>query len=462
MSSATTTAAQHPCSGCGAGLVYAPGTTSMVCPYCSAQQSFSLPAAPARDRWPWEGEPPAVRVAELPAFAFACPGCGATSSTTDLAGPCAYCKAPTVHDDSLGGRLHRPDGVVPCTLDRAAASEAFRAWVRSRWFAPNALKKVAATETLQGTYLPHWTYDAHTVSDYRGERGDYYYVTVTDTRVVDGRTETTTRQERRTRWSSASGTVSRDFVDVLTPATRALPRESLDELCPWDLVRAQPFTPPFLSGFTSPRYDVDVDTGFQDAARQMAPVIEDDCEDDIGGDEQRVHEVATTYSDRAFRQLLLPVWLGSYLLHGKRYTVLVNASTGECLGDRPYSKVKIALAVLGGLLLAALGYLLWVRYGSGEAVAPGAAVIGLLGQRGGWTTIRPSATTPAWVPVPSQPVSVGPCASTCTAASRALPRSCTSARRPSCCDDSGPRSGRRGPRGRACTPTDQPSPYAHA
>jgi hypothetical protein len=459
-----TAAVQHPCDGCGAGLQYAPGTTALRCPYCGSQQAFSTPAVPAQQRWSWAGGPPPTRVAELPDFSFTCPGCGATATTPELAGPCPYCTAPTVHDDSLGGRLHSPDAVVPCALDKRAATDAFRAWVSSRWFAPNALKKVAATETLHGTYVPHWTYDATTTSSYTGQRGDYYWVTVTDTVLVDGKPQTRTRQERRTRWSSASGTVARGFVDVLTPASTALPRESLDELCPWELAAAQPYTPQFLSGFTSPRYDVDVDTGFLDAQRQMASVIEDDCRRDIGGDEQRVHSVDTRYDDVAFRQVLLPVWLGSYLLHGRTFTVLVNASTGECLGDRPYSKAKIALAVLAGLLLAGAAYLLWVLYGSGDAatLTPGAAGLGLLGRRhlGAVTSMVPSATAPTCRPVPSQPPSVGPVAVTWTRPMRARPRSQTTARRSSCCETSGQRTGSRGPRAVASTSTDQPSPLA--
>jgi hypothetical protein len=461
-----TAAVQHPCDGCGAGLQYAPGTTSMLCPYCGSQQAFATPAVPAQRRWPWAGGPPPARVAELPDFSFTCPGCGATATTRDLAGPCPYCAAPTVHDDSLGDRLHRPDAVVPCTLDRRAATDAFRAWVSSRWFAPNALKKVAATETLHGTYLPHWTYDAATTSSYTGQRGDYYWVTVTDTVMVDGKPQTRTRQERRTRWRGASGTVARGFVDVLTPASTALPRESLDRLCPWELPAAQAYTPQFLSGFTSPRYDVDVDTGFVDAQRQMASVIEDDCRRDIGGDEQRVHSVDTRYADVAFRQLLLPVWLGSYLLHGRTFTILVNASTGECIGDRPYSRVKIALAVLAGLLLAGAAYLLWVLYGSADAAAaaPGAALTGLLRRRhlGAVTTMVPCATAPRWLPVPSQPPIAGPAAVTCTRATRTRPRSQTTARRSSCCETSGQRTGSRGPRACAATSTDQPSPVALA
>ena len=42
-----------------------------------------------------------------------------------------------------------------------------------------------------------------------------------------------------------------------------------------------------------------------------------------------------------FRHLLLPVWIGAYLFNNQSYQVVVNASTGEVQGERPYSAVKI-------------------------------------------------------------------------------------------------------------------------
>ena len=63
-----------------------------------------------------------------------------------------------------------------------------------------------------------------------------------------------------------------------------------------------------------------------------------------------------------YKHLLLPLWLMAYRFRDKAYQVMVNAGTGEVQGDRPYSWVKIALAVLalavvaGGIaLLRAIG-----------------------------------------------------------------------------------------------------------
>ena len=76
----------------------------------------------------------------------------------------------------------------------------------------------------------------------------------------------------------------------------------------------------------------------------MASVIEADVRADIGGDEQRVTSVHTTYQGAQFRYLLAPSWSGEYDWKGKEYALAVNAETGRVSGQRPWSWLKIGLA----------------------------------------------------------------------------------------------------------------------
>ncbi|HEX3899139.1 MAG TPA: hypothetical protein VHW74_08195, partial [Mycobacteriales bacterium] len=230
-------------------------------------------------------------------------------------------------------------------------------WVKSRWFAPNALKKVGSTEALKGTYVPHWTYDAQTATDYTGERGVHYYTT--ETRTVNGRTETF--QQVHTRWSPASGHVSRAFDDVVVPASGVLPQAKLDKMGPWTLAQAQAFDPQYLAGYTALRYDVDPDNGLVTAKAKMQDVISGDCRSDIGGDEQRVSSMSVQYATMMFKLMLLPLWIASYVYAGKTYQVLINANTAEVIGDRPYSKLKIALAVIGALIVIGVGIAIYLH-----------------------------------------------------------------------------------------------------
>jgi hypothetical protein len=55
---------------------------------------------------------------------------------------------------------------------------------------------------------------------------------------------------------------------------------------------------------------------------------------------------------------LLPVWLNAYRFNQKVYRFMVNARTGEVVGERPYSAIKITLFVL--MCLVVLGVVLLV------------------------------------------------------------------------------------------------------
>jgi len=89
----------------------------------------------------------------------------------------------------------------------------------------------------------------------------------------------------------------------------------------------------------------------------MDRVIERDVRFDIGGDRQRVHGINTKISDVTFKHILLPVWLAAYKYNGKTFRFVVNGRTGKVQGERPYSALKITIAVVIGLLIAAgVGY----------------------------------------------------------------------------------------------------------
>ncbi|MEM8486403.1 MAG: hypothetical protein AAF564_12700, partial [Bacteroidota bacterium] len=75
---------------------------------------------------------------------------------------------------------------------------------------------------------------------------------------------------------------------------------------------------------------------------------------DIGGDEQRILYKDTSYSNITFKHILLPIWISSYRYKGEIYRFMVNGQTGEVQGQRPWSKLKIAAAIFGGLLLVAI------------------------------------------------------------------------------------------------------------
>jgi DNA-directed RNA polymerase subunit RPC12/RpoP len=350
---------QYACSSCGAALEFAPGTSSMVCPYCGAKTAIAAKTESGKQDYLAYANAPHQPVAELPPFTVSCRNCGKSETTTALAGRCSACKGSLVVTDDLGGELKAPDGIVPFAIDNKQASDFFRAWSKSRWFAPNAMKRVTSTDTMRGAYLPHWSFDDNTTTDYTGQRGEHYYTTETYTTQENGQTVTRTRQVQHTAWYPAAGRVSRVFVDVLAAGVTQPDAHTLDKLGPWSTAAATGYESEFLSGFDCPRYDVMADAGFGAAKQEMAQVIEQDCRGDIGGDEQQVSSMTTYDADLLFRLLLLPLWLATYVFAGATYHVYVNANTGKVIGDRPYSKVKIALAVVAALIVAVGAFFLY-------------------------------------------------------------------------------------------------------
>jgi DNA-directed RNA polymerase subunit RPC12/RpoP len=347
-----------PCAGCGASVEFAPGTDVLRCPYCGHEQKLAESQAQVRERSFDElAALPRKPVAGLAAYAFVCQKCGAHTESDTLSQRCQFCGSPLVAEVDPAESIV-PEAVLPLHLDRAAARTALRTWAASRWFAPGGLKTVTDAETTKATYLPHWTYDARTESDYSGQRGEHYWVTETYTETVDGQSQTRTRQVQQTRWHSADGTVRRDFDDVLVTGTGQLTEEQLTALTPWPLEQVVAYRPEYLAGHHALRYDVEPEAGLETAKTRMATIIEQDCRGDIGGDEQRVDSVDTRYAAVTFKLLLLPVWIVAYLHAGKTYQVLINGCTGKVTGQRPYSVAKIVAAVLAVLLAIALAVVL--------------------------------------------------------------------------------------------------------
>ncbi|MDT5272172.1 MAG: hypothetical protein QOH49_4358 [Acidobacteriota bacterium] len=340
------------CPGCGADLQFAPEGGNLTCPYCGRQEKITPPAGAVEEHsYEQYLQLHADQMGTLAegALEVACQTCGATVTFTPpmVAGECDFCGSPLVAQPRSADPVLAPEGVLPFSVTKDTAAGSVGKWIASRWFAPNALKKFASPDEIGGVYIPFWTYDAYTMSRYAGERGEHYYTTETYTeRDAHGREVQQTRQVQHTRWHPASGTVERWFDDILVPATKSLPPQRLAALEPWDLGELTGYEPAYLSGYKAQRYQVSLAEGFELAKQAAAPVIEADVRHDIGGDEQRVSNVATNYSAVTFKHLLLPVYVGAYRFRDKVYQVVVNGRTAEVQGERPYSVLKIFFFVL--------------------------------------------------------------------------------------------------------------------
>ncbi len=352
----TETEHRFPCAQCGASLRFAPGQARLSCEYCGHEQDIPQIDDETRVTALQSLDYHEAVANTLPQDEFeetrvvSCDTCGAqVEFDRDVhSSECPFCASPVVTDTGANRHI-KPHAILPFKLSEQEAQARAGAWLKSLWFAPSELAKYARSSgRLNGLYLPYWAFDVATRTRYSGQRGTHYYVT-------SGRGKNRRRQ-RRTRWRSVSGSVGRQFLDLLVMAAQSLPRANIRKLEPWTMADLQPYSADYLSGFRAEAYTVDLPDGFEIAKQRMEEQIRADIRRDIGGDDQRISSMSTDYSDERFKHLLLPIWMAAYRYRGKTYRFIINGQTGRVQGERPWSVAKIAAAVAGGLVFLALAF----------------------------------------------------------------------------------------------------------
>ena len=323
-----------PCTGCGAKLSFSPGTTSLKCEFCGTANEIAEDDSRIEELdlatylKALEGKQETVEDEHV-----RCDKCGAEQNlpASHFAAKCTFCGAAIV-SKSYANRRIKPKSLVPFQLDRVRAQESFRKWIRSRWMAPRDLKRYAQTDAgLTGVYLPFWTFDCHTATDYTGQRGE--------------------RRDKTTTWYSVSGHIERFHDDVVVLASTSLPESLLGRISHWDTKALVPYQPEFVSGFQAEAYRIGLKDGWPIGKRMIDEQIRTLIRREIRGDEQRIDSVRTQYSDLSFKHVLLPVWISAYRYRDKVYRFLVNGQTGEVTGESPISWWKVALLVILGLFI---------------------------------------------------------------------------------------------------------------
>jgi len=342
------------CKNCAAKLSFKPGTTSLTCEYCGADNPIEVKSEPIEEiDFLSFIENKAQEAPTMQVSTVKCEACGAqtTFNPSIVSDSCAFCGNNIVIKGGTTQNIIKPKSLLPFAIEQKQGVELFKKWLGGLWFAPSNLKKYARQDgRLTGIYVPYWTYDSDTRTYYTGEQG----IDRTETYEENGQTRTRTVTD----WYSVSGNVSRAFDDVMVVASNSLPMKHVDGLEPWDLNNLISFDERFLSGFKAESYQVDVKSGFEVAKGKMEVVIRQDVRADIGGDKQRIDSIDTSYNDITFKHILLPIWISAYKYNNKVYRFLVNGRTGEVKGERPWSWIKITLAII--LVLAIIGGIVYL------------------------------------------------------------------------------------------------------
>jgi len=347
------------CPTCGAEATWDPAKKALVCHYCGAVSPANIELSATGQETIVEhdlvaalrGIPDSARGWQAEKTQVKCQSCQAISvfDVGRVGQRCDFCGSSALVPYEEAKEAFRPESLLEFKISEDQVRDAIRQWYGSHWFAPNALKLRAMTDTVRGMYIPYWTFDAQTHADWTAESGYYYYETEEFT---DSDGKRSTRQVQKVRWSRSAGALDHFFDDELIAASKGVQPDLLREIEPFPTTKElKPYNAGFLSGWVVERYQIDLVSAAQRARSEMERKLEQLCAQQIPGDTYRNLQVDADFSAQTFKHILTPIWLLTYEFHGRPFQVVINGYTGKIAGRYPKSWIKITLVIIFVLIL---------------------------------------------------------------------------------------------------------------
>jgi hypothetical protein len=351
------------CPACGGEAQWNPAKKALICPFCATVSPVQVELTAAGESAIQEHDlvvalrsiPDNKRGWQAEKLSVKCQSCQAISvfDAQRVGQRCDFCGSSSLVPYEEVKEAIRPESLLPMKVSETQVRESIRQWYGSRWFAPNALKTKALTDTVKGLYIPYWTFDAQVHADWTAESGWHYYETES---YRDSEGKMQTRQVQKTRWQWTSGSVDHFFDDELVPASRGVHEAMLRKIEPFPTKELTPYQSGFLSGWVVERYQIDLVAAAKEARDDMEGKIQSLCASQVPGDTHRNLSVRSNYSGQTFKHILVPIWLLSYVYGTRAFQVIINGYTGSIAGEFPKSWVKIFFLIFA--IIAGIGVFL--------------------------------------------------------------------------------------------------------
>ena len=343
------------CPECGAPMRYNPETYSLICDYCSRVINLSNSHTfeeinffgVGAENLSWQHETQTIK----------CVNCGNENiiSKKEMSSTCPFCGSKQVVTyDSIAGI--KPNRVIPFRLTSENAKQCYKEIIRKKVFVPTKVKKMRLDLNINGVYIPSWTYDTNTFTQYSGRLGKRYTVVV-----GSGKNR---RVVTKIRWFSIRGTKTLNFDDILINSGKSLDQEELNDISPYNTNYSLEYDGGYLAGFHAEHYSMDVKSGFQIARGPMESTIKSAILRDYVYDVVGSFNMQTYYNKVTYKYVLLPVWFGLLKYGKKHYKFLVNGETGKIKAQYPKSVWKILALIFGIIAGVILTLYLIYLYGS--------------------------------------------------------------------------------------------------
>lgn len=353
------------CLRCGSGdVIFNVAKGMLACQFCrfewqeeKAELAFGLdaPISQLRGRIVGSGSE-AIIPGTNEVLTFGCNGCGAevVIDTNDaMQARCHWCRQKL----SVGQQLPNgavPDVVLPFSLPREEAVKKIGGFVKSRrFFANRQFKAEFKPDNVLGVYLPYFLADFNAQAEFRG-KGEH---TTREYTVNVGDDETEKRYDYDVHEVGRTFSIYVDDLSLESAADKKNTSPSkntnniINSIMPFDTKNAVLYNPNYLSGFSSQKRDLDIDTLFSDAQTQAHDIGRYQMIETIKAYDRGVRWDTQKFEIVGDRWVsaYLPVWLYSYLekkSNGKEllHYIAVNGRTGETMGSVPINMRRLWIA----------------------------------------------------------------------------------------------------------------------
>lgn len=261
-------------------------------------------------------------------------------------GECPYCGSRRLIESAELSELIDPQAIALAQFDEKTAAKKVREWLGRGWFIPDDLRKLAVSSALRPAYYPFWTFDG--------------------TLELSWSCEVNQGSSRYQEWTMRNGVEYEMFDDVLVPGLRALSKIDRSILESFDLKKVVEFKPEHLAGWIALTYDVPLADASLKAREKVTRELRQQLSSrvELGSQKRNLQSGSTRWSDLTYKNILLPLWVGTYRYGNRRFRVLVNGQTGKVSGVKPNDPLKAFgfFASLTATIVALLLVLLFLAF----------------------------------------------------------------------------------------------------
>ncbi len=337
----------YACSQCGGQMEFHPQSQKLRCLYCGSEQEIAAQKAADSGEQVLEFVLPTHRGhhwAEAQHH-LECQNCGAGSLWPEAQRTlrCPSCGSGQLLESQETQNLVDPHVIGLMEIDETQALKQAEAWLGKGWFAPDDLSKAAQKTALRPAYYPFWTFDGTLELNWHCE-------------VNEGDSE-------NPRWVPRSGAEYHMFDDMLVPGAKSITQKQLRDLGPFKLKEVLEFKPEHVAGWPALAYEIALADATLVARGELVKKVGRTLHRKVLPHRQKRNLTpgGHKWSGMTFKNVLLPLWVGTYLYQDQTYPILINGQTGKISGDKPRDTLKfIAIFLSIFLTIVALLAVLFI------------------------------------------------------------------------------------------------------